>query len=110
MEAETALPVLDDTLADILGRLPPCDLAASRCVCKSWRALVDARALLLPHLLPHALRGIFINYAYYKHPVLFVRPSPPGIFPGSAATSASFPASTGSTRPSSITPTASCFT
>ncbi|CAL4922073.1 unnamed protein product [Urochloa decumbens] len=75
MEAEAALPVPDDALADILGRLPPRSLAASRCVCKAWRALVDARGLLLRHVLPHALRGIFINYCDYEQPLFFARPS-----------------------------------
>ncbi|XP_072146645.1 uncharacterized protein [Setaria viridis] len=49
--------------------------AASRCVCKAWRALVDdARGLLLPH----ELRGIFINYTDYGEPLLLARPSPGG--------------------------------
>ncbi|PNT77628.1 LOW QUALITY PROTEIN: hypothetical protein BRADI_1g66163v3 [Brachypodium distachyon] len=38
----------DDALADILRRLPPRDLAASRCVRKAWRAVVDDNRLLLP--------------------------------------------------------------
>ncbi|XP_020177436.1 F-box protein At5g07610-like [Aegilops tauschii subsp. strangulata] len=73
MDQTEALP--DDTLASILGRLPPCDLAASRCVRKTWRAVVDARRLLLPHLLPHSLHGIFINYIDYESPRCFSRPS-----------------------------------
>ncbi|TVU47506.1 hypothetical protein EJB05_07109, partial [Eragrostis curvula] len=75
MEAtETALP--DDALAGIFGRLPAHTLAACRGVCKAWRAVVDARGLLLPHVLPHAVRGIFINYTDYPRPGLFfARPS-----------------------------------
>ncbi|XP_010230188.1 putative F-box protein At5g52610 [Brachypodium distachyon] len=65
----------DDALANILRRLPPCDLAASRCVRKVWRALVDAHRLLLPHLLPHSLHGFFINYIDYERPRFFSRPS-----------------------------------
>ncbi|KAL6644837.1 hypothetical protein ACP70R_016445 [Stipagrostis hirtigluma subsp. patula] len=75
MEAEAALPLPDDALAAILARLPPGTLAASRCVCKAWRAVVDARGLLLPHLLPHAVRGIFVNYIGYWRPLFFARPS-----------------------------------
>ncbi|CAL4938827.1 unnamed protein product [Urochloa decumbens] len=41
----------------------------------AWHALVDARGLLLRHVLPHALRGIFINYSDYEQPLFFVRPS-----------------------------------
>ncbi|KQK22119.1 hypothetical protein BRADI_1g65346v3 [Brachypodium distachyon] len=53
MDPTEALP--DDALANILCRLPPCDLAASRCVRKAWHALVDARRLFLPHLLCRTL-------------------------------------------------------
>ncbi|KAM0907184.1 hypothetical protein ACQ4PT_016271 [Festuca glaucescens] len=69
MDQTEALP--DDALADILGRLEACDLAASRCVLKTWRAVVDARGLLLPH----SLHGIFINYIDHKRPRCFSRPS-----------------------------------
>ncbi|CAN6179597.1 unnamed protein product [Urochloa humidicola] len=64
MAAEPApVPALpDDAVAAILRLLPGPTLAASRCVCKAWRALVDARRLLAPHLLPHSVRGLFINY------------------------------------------------
>ncbi|KAK3151251.1 hypothetical protein QOZ80_3AG0243570 [Eleusine coracana subsp. coracana] len=76
MEDDTETAVPDDALAGIFGRLPPHTLAACRCVCKAWRALIDARGLLLPHALPHALRGIFINYIDYPRPGLFfARPS-----------------------------------
>jgi hypothetical protein len=59
MDHTEALP--DDVLASILRRLRPCDIAASRCVRKSWRA-VDAHGLLLPNL----VQGIFINYVDYE--------------------------------------------
>ncbi|CAL5033879.1 unnamed protein product [Urochloa decumbens] len=55
-----ALP--GDALAGVLRRLPLRSLAAARCICKAWRDVIDARALLLPHLLPHSVRGIFLNY------------------------------------------------
>nr|CAB3484939.1 unnamed protein product [Digitaria exilis] len=74
---ETALMALpDDALADALRRLPARSLAAARCVCKAWRGIVDDRGLLLPHLLPHSVHGIFINYIDHDRPHLFARPSP----------------------------------
>ncbi|OEL38438.1 hypothetical protein BAE44_0000543 [Dichanthelium oligosanthes] len=79
METDTvpaaALP--DDVLEDILGRLPARSLAASRLVCKAWRGLVDERRLLLPHLLPHSVRGLFVNYIDHHRPHFFARPMPP---------------------------------
>ncbi|KAM0890476.1 hypothetical protein ACQ4PT_027013 [Festuca glaucescens] len=68
-----ALP--DDVLANIVRRFQACDLAASRCVRKAWRAIVDARGLLLPHVLPHSVHGIFVNYIDYERPHCFSRPS-----------------------------------
>uniref|UniRef100_A0ACD5ZNX9 Uncharacterized protein n=1 Tax=Avena sativa TaxID=4498 RepID=A0ACD5ZNX9_AVESA len=65
----------EDTLADILGRLPPRDLAASRCVRKAWRATVDAHGLLLPHVLPRSVRGLFLNYSSHVRPRFFAGPS-----------------------------------
>ena len=47
MEAEAAMALPNDLLADVLGRLPARGLAASRRVCKAWRDLVDERRLLL---------------------------------------------------------------
>jgi hypothetical protein len=73
MDHTHALP--DDALADILGRLSARDLAASRRVRKAWLAVVDARQLLLPHVLQLSVRGLFINYFGYKGPRLFARPS-----------------------------------
>ncbi|TVU47503.1 hypothetical protein EJB05_07106, partial [Eragrostis curvula] len=76
MAAATALPLPDDLLAAILARLPSHTLAASRCVCKAWRAVVDAHDLLLPHVLPHDVRGIFINFVGRSSPLFFSRSSP----------------------------------
>ncbi|KAL6649701.1 hypothetical protein ACP70R_013925 [Stipagrostis hirtigluma subsp. patula] len=42
-----------------------------RCVCKAWRAVVDARGLLLRH----AVRDIFLNYMGYPRARFFSRPS-----------------------------------
>jgi hypothetical protein len=49
----------DDVLAYILRRLAPCSLAVSRCVRKSWCAIIDARRLLRADLLPLHLDGLF---------------------------------------------------
>ncbi|CAN6381994.1 unnamed protein product [Urochloa humidicola] len=77
METSTAMPALpDDLLVSILGSLPARSLAASRCVCKAWCGLVDERQLLLPHLLPHSVRGIFANnYVDHFRPHFFARPA-----------------------------------
>ncbi|CAN6289365.1 unnamed protein product [Urochloa humidicola] len=56
----------DDLIADVLRRLPPRRLAASRGVCRAWRDLVDARRLLRVDLLPRSVGGIFMNYC--THP------------------------------------------
>ncbi|KAL6653652.1 hypothetical protein ACP70R_008576 [Stipagrostis hirtigluma subsp. patula] len=69
-----ALP--DDVLAAILGRLPAGNIAASRCVCKAWRAVVDERRLLLRHVVPHSLAGIFVNFQDHSRPHFFARPTP----------------------------------
>ncbi|KAL6637572.1 hypothetical protein ACP70R_025144 [Stipagrostis hirtigluma subsp. patula] len=65
----------EDALADVLRRLPPWDLASSRCVRKAWRAVVDGRRLLLPHLLPRKVCGIFIKFHNTSLWELFSRPS-----------------------------------
>lgn len=52
----------DDMLVNVLGRLPPSSLAASRCVRKHWCSLIDARRLLRADLLPlRRLDGFFVN-------------------------------------------------
>ncbi|KAK3143169.1 hypothetical protein QOZ80_4BG0359350 [Eleusine coracana subsp. coracana] len=68
-----ALP--DDGLAGVLRVLPPRSLAVARCVCKAWRDIIDGRSLLLPHLLPRSVHGIFINYIDHQRAHLFSRPS-----------------------------------
>ncbi|TVT99691.1 hypothetical protein EJB05_54888, partial [Eragrostis curvula] len=65
----------DDVLAVVFRRLAPRSLAASRCVCKAWRDVIDARRLLRPDLLPHAVRGIFLEYTHLDYPVFLARPS-----------------------------------
>ena len=57
MDLAELLP--EDVLADVLGRLAPRWLAASRGVCRSWRATVDNRGLLtaIAGLLPRSLRS-----------------------------------------------------
>ncbi|XBI42737.1 hypothetical protein VPH35_107591 [Triticum aestivum] len=47
-----------DVLSDILRHLPPCSLAACRCVCAAWRAAVDDHRLLHADLLPLSLHGV----------------------------------------------------
>ncbi|CAO2186138.1 unnamed protein product [Urochloa humidicola] len=53
----------DDLLADVLARLPPRSLAASRCVCKHWCATIDDRRMLRADLLPLRLDGFFLHAA-----------------------------------------------
>ena len=62
-ESPPAMDLPEEMLADILRRVPARHLAACRRVCAYWRATIDARRLLLPHLLPGAPRGVFINMA-----------------------------------------------
>ncbi|KAM0827372.1 hypothetical protein ACQ4PT_068237 [Festuca glaucescens] len=76
MEGEFSPP--EDVLADILGRLSHRDLALSRQVCSSWRAVVDTRRLLLRHALPHSVRGLFLNYRHHGQHHFFARPTSTG--------------------------------
>ncbi|KAL6643117.1 hypothetical protein ACP70R_021298 [Stipagrostis hirtigluma subsp. patula] len=72
-----ALP--DDVLAGVLRRLPPSALAAARCVCKDWRAAVDARRLLRADLLlPRSVRGVFLAYHDLDFPAFLSSPSAAG--------------------------------
>ncbi|KAM0852377.1 hypothetical protein ACQ4PT_051796 [Festuca glaucescens] len=65
----------DDVLADILRRLAPRWLAASRCVCKAWRDAADARHLLRADLLPLWLDGIIVDFGRHEYsPEFFTRP------------------------------------
>lgn len=51
----------EDMLLDVLHRLSPRSLAASRCVRKEWRAAVDDHCLLRTDLLPLSLDGVFLE-------------------------------------------------
>ncbi|WVZ49996.1 hypothetical protein U9M48_001297 [Paspalum notatum var. saurae] len=66
---------VDDLLADVIGRLPARSLAASRCVCRSWRGVVDDCRLLLPHRLPHSVDGLLLSCIYLKRAHVFARPT-----------------------------------
>jgi hypothetical protein len=70
--------VPDDLIADVLSRLPPRSLAVSRCVCRSWRDVVDTRRLLRADLLPCSVGGIFINFCALDSPEFFYRPTAAG--------------------------------
>ncbi|CAL4943204.1 unnamed protein product [Urochloa decumbens] len=85
-----------DVLADVLSRLPPRGLAASRSVCTAWRdVVIDARRLLRADRLPLTLAGLFINYdaPEFNFAELFSRrrrPSSPA--PADKPTAISYPA------------------
>ncbi|KAM0833213.1 hypothetical protein ACQ4PT_064401 [Festuca glaucescens] len=65
----------DDITADILRRVPPCWLAASRCVCRAWRDAVDGHGVLRADLLPFSLAGLFLHFRQHKFPEYLARPS-----------------------------------
>ncbi|VAH78366.1 unnamed protein product [Triticum turgidum subsp. durum] len=66
----------DGVLASVLRHLAPRSLAASRCVCKSWRAVVDDWRLLRTDLLPLSLSGIFFMEEIFPAlPKFFASPS-----------------------------------
>ncbi|CAL4935169.1 unnamed protein product [Urochloa decumbens] len=73
MAAADQLP--QDVLADVLARLPPRNLAASRAVCREWRAAADARCRLRADLLPISVGGIFVASNVAGPPDFFARPS-----------------------------------
>ncbi|KAL6654601.1 hypothetical protein ACP70R_008066 [Stipagrostis hirtigluma subsp. patula] len=75
VQAETLAALPDDVLAAMLGRLPARSFAVSRCVCEAWRAVVDEHQLLLPHILPHAVAGLFVNYVGHHRPHFLARPA-----------------------------------
>ncbi|PNT70673.1 hypothetical protein BRADI_2g15601v3 [Brachypodium distachyon] len=51
----------DELLDEVLRLVPPRHLAACRRVCKSWRGIIDGCGLVLAHLAPGPVRGIFVN-------------------------------------------------
>ena len=61
----------EDVLAQILCRLAPRDLAASRCVCGEWKRAIDGRRLLCAHLLPLSVGGIFLNFWAHRDAEFF---------------------------------------
>ncbi|VAH98586.1 unnamed protein product [Triticum turgidum subsp. durum] len=67
--------VPDYVLAGVLRLLAPRGLAASRCVCKAWRRVIDDRRLLRSDLLPRSLGGIFLNYLDLWFTQLLSRPT-----------------------------------
>ncbi|CAN6292180.1 unnamed protein product [Urochloa humidicola] len=72
MQSESHVQALpEEMLADVLRRLAPRSLAASRCVCKAWHAAVDARQLLRAELLPHTLGGLFVDFNMQGRPEFF---------------------------------------
>lgn len=64
----------DDMLADVLHRLPPRNVAISRCVCKSWLVVIDARHLLQTDILPLSLGGFFMNFDNFDYISEFFTP------------------------------------
>ncbi|VAI12786.1 unnamed protein product [Triticum turgidum subsp. durum] len=64
-----------DVLVDILRHLPPRSLAASRCVCTSWRATVDHHRLLRADLLPLSVDAVIWDNDTIDAPMLFARRS-----------------------------------
>ncbi|EMS65679.1 hypothetical protein TRIUR3_32410 [Triticum urartu] len=73
MDQTQRLP--EDVLADVLRCLPPRSLAAARCVCRSWHAIVDAHRLLDRDLLPLSLAGFLINFCELDFTEFFFHPS-----------------------------------
>ncbi|KAK1669127.1 hypothetical protein QYE76_057286 [Lolium multiflorum] len=63
----------EELLSGILDGLPPRSLAACRGVCHDWCAAIDGRGMLLDiaHLVPHGLRGIYINFVGQYLPYFF---------------------------------------
>lgn len=62
----------DDAVSDVLRRLAPRDIAASRRVCKSLRRVVDDHRLLRADLLPLSLGGIFLNHFQLRSATQFL--------------------------------------
>uniref|UniRef100_A0ACD5X9R4 Uncharacterized protein n=1 Tax=Avena sativa TaxID=4498 RepID=A0ACD5X9R4_AVESA len=68
-----------DVLLHILCQLPERDLARSRCICRTWRAIVNTHKFILrfPYFFPrHAFAGIFFSKVGYESSTSFF--APPG--------------------------------
>jgi hypothetical protein len=65
----------DDALAEVLRLLPARGFAEARCVCKAWQTVVDEQQLLLRHLLPHSVGGLFVNCIHRYRLHYFARPT-----------------------------------
>ncbi|XBI68763.1 hypothetical protein VPH35_047918 [Triticum aestivum] len=64
-----------DVLLDILRRLPGRDIAASQCVCRLWRAIIDNHGLSLERYFPRrAFAGIFVNKTGCRSNLSFFAP------------------------------------
>ena len=74
---EGILLLLEDVLADIFRRLPPHSLAVLRCICRTWRAFIDARRLLRKEL-PHTVGNFVINQQAPRSSRLLSHPSSVG--------------------------------
>ncbi|KQK23999.1 hypothetical protein BRADI_1g77495v3 [Brachypodium distachyon] len=76
MDANDGICFPYDVLLDILRRVPGRALAASRLVCRSWRGMIDAHGLVLPHVFPREFPGIFATYyGFYPRSALFAPPA-----------------------------------
>ncbi|CAN6222274.1 unnamed protein product [Urochloa humidicola] len=62
-----------ELIGDILQRLPAREIAVCRSVSKDLRAAIDGRGLLVAHLAPRGLRGVFINFTGQDQPYFFSR-------------------------------------
>ena len=64
-----------NVLLDILRRLPWRDVAASKCVCRLWRAIIDNHGLSLERYFPRrAFAGIFVNKTGCRSNLSFFAP------------------------------------
>ncbi|KAM3336089.1 hypothetical protein ACQJBY_030201 [Aegilops geniculata] len=65
-----------DVLLDILRRLSGRDVAASQCVCRLWRDIIDVHRLSLEHYFPRrAFPGLFVNKIGCRPEMSFIAPS-----------------------------------
>ncbi|CAM0955037.1 unnamed protein product [Alopecurus aequalis] len=71
----------EEVLDEVLRRVPPRRLAACRRVCRRWGDVIDGRGLVLAHLAPGPVRGVFVNFTAERMHDFFSRAatSPPSI-------------------------------